>query len=586
MQRMYTEQYAGREDGRKLTFLGATHEVTGSCYFLEACGKRILIDCGMEQGADFFVNQPIPVTAGDIDMVLLTHAHIDHSGKLPLLVKEGFAGQIFATEGTEQLCSIMLMDSAHIQESDAEWKTRKAERAGKPPVEPMYTTEDAQAAMRCFVGVPYGEEKYIADGIRIRFIDAGHLLGSASIEIWLEENGVQRKLVFSGDIGNINQPLLKDPSYPTDADYVIMESTYGDRSHEAPTDYAAALAEVLQETFDRGGSVVVPSFAVGRTQEMLYFIRHIKENHMVHGHDGFSVYVDSPLAIEATTIFQKRMYHDFDEEAMDLLARGINPIGFDGLKVSVTSEDSKMINENRDCKVILSASGMCEAGRIRHHLKHNLWRPECTILFVGYQGEGTVGRALLDGAERVKLFGEEITVKANILMLPGISGHADNEGLLRWISAVENPRKVFVTHGDDQVCQIFRDRLINELHLDAYAPYSGTCFDLAEGRFIHEAAPEVIEKSVTVEQAKAAIFGTGKKQLPGEKEDLLSAAVFKKGGKGSGRSHKASKAYQALLEACKRLLTVIEKNAGGANADLKKFAAQVDELAERWDREE
>ena len=568
----------------KLTFLGATHEVTGSCYYLEACGKKLLIDCGMEQGADFFVNQPIPVAAGEIDIVLLTHAHIDHSGKLPLLVKQGFSGQIFSTEGTELLSSIMLMDSAHIQESDAEWKTRKAERAGRDPVEPMYTTEDAQAAMRCFIGIPYGQEKTIADGISIRFIDAGHLLGSASIEIRLREEGQERKLIFSGDIGNTSQPMLKDPTYPTEADYVVMESTYGDRSHEKPTDYASALAAVLQETFDRGGNVVIPSFAVGRTQEMLYFIRHIKEKHMVHGHDGFEVYVDSPLAVEATTVFRERMYYDFDEEAQELLARGINPIGFDGLKVSVTSEDSKLINYNQDSKVILSASGMCEAGRIRHHLKHNLWRPESTILFVGYQGEGTVGRALVDGAQTVKLFGEEISVKAQICVLPGISGHADNEGLIRWISSVKAPKKVFVTHGDDAVCQLFRDRLINELHLDAYAPYSGTEFDLLSGKFLYEAEPEEIEKNISISQAKAAIFGTGKASLPGEKDDLFAAGSSKGAGKkGSG---KASKAYQALLASCKRLLGVIEKNAGGANADLKKFAAQVDELADRWDREE
>ena len=567
----------------KLTFLGATHEVTGSCYYLEACGKKLLIDCGMEQGADVFVNQPVPVAAGEIDMVLLTHAHIDHSGKLPLLVKEGFSGQIFSTEGTEQLCSIMLMDSAHIQESDAEWKTRKAERAGKPPVEPMYTTEDAQAAMRCFVGVPYNEEKYIADGIRIRFIDAGHLLGSASIEIWLTEEGQERKIIFSGDIGNSNQPLLKDPTYPEEADYVVMESTYGDRSHEKPADYASALAAVLQQTFDRGGNVVIPSFAVGRTQEMLYFIRHIKEKNMVHGHDGFEVYVDSPLAVEATTIFQKRMYHDFDEEAMELLSRGVNPIGFDGLKLSITSEDSKQINFIESPKVILSASGMCEAGRIRHHLKHNLWRPESTILFVGYQGEGTVGRALIEGAQSVKLFGEEITVKAQILELPGISGHADNNALLSWISSVKNVKKVFVTHGDDTVCQLFRDRLIRELGLDAYAPYSGTEFDLLKGELVYEAEPEAIEKTVTVAQAKEALFGTAKGAVPGEKEDLFLQAASK--GSKKGGSGKASKAYQALLAACRRLLGVIEKNSGGANADLKKFARQVEDLADRWDRE-
>ncbi len=561
-----------------LTFLGATHEVTGSCYYLEACGKRIVIDCGMEQGKDCFVNQPIPVAAGEVDMVLLTHAHIDHSGKLPLLVKQGFKGQIFSTEGTQLLCEIMLRDSAHIQEMDAEWKNRKAERAGTAPVEPMYTMEDAEDTLKCFVGLPYNQEKYIADGIRIRFIDAGHLLGSASIEVWLSEEGVERHLVFSGDIGNVDQPLISDPVYPEEADYVIMESTYGDRSHEKKADYADALTKVLQETFDRGGNVVIPSFAVGRTQEMLYFIRQIKEEKRITGHDGFEVWVDSPLAVEATTIFLKRMFYDFDKDAKELLDRGVNPISFDGLKVSVTSEDSKMLNENPNPKVILSASGMCEAGRIRHHLKHNLWRPESTILFVGYQGEGTLGRMLLDGAETVKLFGEQITVKAQILQLPGISGHADNNGLLRWAGALkEKPRRVFVTHGEDSVCTLFAERLAGELGLNSYAPYSGTVYDLAADCFVYEAQPEPIVKEgssgAPAPEAKAAGAETG--------------TAGHEAGKAydEDRSrNKPTKEYETLLQEGRHLMEVIEHNMGGANADLKKFAKEIAKLADRWER--
>lgn len=535
----------------KLTFLGATHEVTGSCYYLEACGKKILIDCGMEQGQDIFENQPLPVKAGEIDMVLLTHAHMDHSGKLPLLYKEGFQGQIISTSGTAELCQIMLMDSAHIQMFEAEWKNRKATRAGRPLVEPLYDVNDAQGAISCFVRVEYGEEKNIADGIRVRYTDAGHLLGSASIEIWIREDGVEKKLLFSGDIGNLDQPLICDPVYPSRADYVVMESTYGDRSHEKPADYAVELAKIIQRTFDRGGNVVIPSFAVGRTQEMLYFIRKIKEEGMVKNHEGFQVWVDSPLAVEATNIFRKRMYRDFDEEATELLNRGINPIGFDGLKVSVTSEDSKNINFDLNPKVIISASGMCDAGRIKHHLKHNLWRPESTVLFVGYQAAGTLGRSLLEGAEHVKLFGEEIEVKAEIYRLPGVSGHADNNGLIRWISSLEEkPEMVFVTHGEDTVCDLFKNRLTDELGLKASAPYSGSVYDLTAGKYLTEAEPVRIRKEVK-----------------------MGAASAKTGG-----------FFAKLLEAGQRLMGVIRKNEGGANKDLKKFTEEINQLCDRWDR--
>lgn len=535
----------------KLTFLGATHEVTGSCYYLEACGKKLLVDYGMEQGPNIYENQPIPVKASDIDMVLLTHAHMDHSGMLPLLYKQGFRGQIITTEGTAELCEIMLMDSAHIQMFEAEWKNRKAARAGRPAVEPLYDINDAQGALSCLVRVNYDEEKIIADGIKARFTDAGHLLGSASIEIWICEEGTERKLLFSGDIGNTGQPLIRDPSYPERADYVVMESTYGDRSHEKPADYAAALAEVIQRTFDRGGNVVIPSFAVGRTQEMLYFIRHIKEEHLVKGHDGFEVWVDSPLAVEATNIFRRRMYSDFDEEATELLNRGINPIGFAGLRTSVTSEDSKNINFDPKSKVILSASGMCDAGRIKHHLKHNLWRPESTVLFVGYQAAGTLGRAILDGAGKVKLFGEEIEVRAEICQLPGVSGHADNRGLMRWITSLkEKPRMVFVTHGEDTVCDLFCARLQKELGLNASAPFSGSEYDLAAGRYLREAEPVRIRK----EQKPGAAPG------------------------------KASGIFAGLLAAAGRLMEVVRGNEGGANKDLKKFTEEINRLCDKWER--
>lgn len=534
----------------KLIFLGATHEVTGSCFLLEACGKRVLIDCGMEQGPDTYENMPLPVKPSDIDMVLLTHAHMDHSGKLPLLYKEGFHGQVFATAATADLCEIMLRDSAHIQMFEAEWKNRKGKRAGREEIKPLYDMDDAVGVLSCFVRCEYQREVIIAEGMRVRFVDAGHLLGSASIEVWLREKETEKKLVFSGDIGNTDQPLIRDPEYPGDADYVIMESTYGDRSHEKPADYAQALANVIQRTFDRGGNVVVPSFAVGRTQELLYFIRHIKEKKLVQNHDDFEVWVDSPLANEATGIFREHMWSDFDEEARALLQQGINPIGFTGLKISVTSDDSRRINEDFKPKVILSASGMCDAGRIKHHLKHNLWRPESTILFVGYQAVGTLGRALLEGAKEVRLFGEEIEVKAEICRLPGISGHADNQGLIKWISSFEKkPAKVFVVHGEDTVCEIFRNRLQDELGLDAYCPYSGTEFDLALGRMIREPEPVRV------------------KAKPG-----VTAAA------------KVTKTFARLLAAGQRLIGVIRQNEGGANRDLEKFTREIHDLCDKWQR--
>ena len=480
----------------KITFVGATHEVTGSCYFLEAAGKKFLVDCGMEQGSDNFENIPIPVPASELDFVLLTHAHIDHSGKLPVLYAEGFRGNIYTTYATVDLCEIMLRDSAHIQMFEAEWRNRKGRRSGKEPVQPLYDMNDAQGAISHLVGCPYQQILELADGIQVRFVDAGHLLGSASIELWLKEDDIERKIVFSGDIGNKDQPLIKNPTYLQSADYVVMESTYGDRSHGEFPDYVTELARIIQKTFDRGGNVVIPSFAVGRTQELLYFIRKIKEDKMIHGHDHFDVYVDSPLAIEATRIFMKHMYEDFDEEATKLVQAGINPIGFEGLKTAITSDDSRMINFDERPKVIISASGMCEAGRIRHHLKHNLWRKESTILFVGYQAKGTLGRIILEGAKSVNLFGEEIEIQAEIRRLAGISGHADNNGLLKWIGSFEKkPEKVFVIHGEDSVCQVFTDRLRNEMHLDAGAPYSGTVFNLATGAYEKECEPVHVVKT-------------------------------------------------------------------------------------------
>ena len=330
----------------KLTFIGAAHEVTGSCHFLEACGKRILVDYGMEQGVNVFENAELPVEEAMIDYVLLTHAHVDHSGLLPLLYARGFRGQVWTTEATADLCSIMLRDCAHIQMQEAEWKNRKAKRATNgEQIQPLYTMEDADGVIKCIVPCRYDARIELCEGIAIRFTDIGHLLGSASIEVWINERGNEKKLVFSGDVGNSDQPLLKDPAYTSDADYVIMESTYGDRIHSAEhPDYVRELAAVLKETFDRGGNVVIPSFAVGRTQEMLYFFRQIKAEGLVEGYPNFPVYVDSPLAVEATGIFNKNIASCFDEEAMEIVKKGINPISFPGLKLSITSDESKPVS--------------------------------------------------------------------------------------------------------------------------------------------------------------------------------------------------------------------------------------------------
>ena len=534
----------------KITFIGATHEVTGSCYYLEAAGKKFLVDCGMEQGPDYYENKDIPVPPGELDFVLLTHAHMDHSGNLPAIYAKGFKGPVYATEATCNLCDIMLRDSAHIQMFEAEWRNRKAKRQGKPEFVPAYTMEDALGVIRNFVGCPYETGIILGEGLRVKFIDAGHLLGSSSIEVNICEAGVEKTIVFSGDIGNKNQPLIKDPAYFRKADYVVMESTYGDRSHGERPDYVRLLADVIQETFDRGGNVVIPSFAVGRTQEMLYFIRQIKAEGLIHGHDNFKVFVDSPLANEATNIFGIHKYDCFDDEALELIRKGINPLSFPGLKISVTSEDSKEINFDDDCKVIISASGMCDAGRIKHHLKHNLWREDSTILFVGYQAVGTPGRALLEGTQEIKLFGEPVHVAAKICRMPGISGHADVNGLVDWIKAFEvKPQKVFVTHGEDTVTELFAARLRDEMNYDAYAPFSGTEFDLAEGEFLYEAEGVKIQKPAALQKAS-----------------------------------KAAKVYEKLLALGYRLLSVIRKNEGCANKDLEKFSRDVQSLCDKWDR--
>lgn len=532
----------------RLVFSGAAHEVTGSCHYLETGATRILVDCGMEQGCNIYENVEPPASYAEIDYVFLTHAHIDHAGMLPYIYARGFRGRVIATTATCDLCNIMLKDSAHIQEMEAEWKNRKARRAGNPEVPPLYEMNDALGVLEHFEAYPYNELIELSDEVKLRFTDIGHLLGSASIEIWLKEEGTEKKIVFSGDIGNKNKPLIRDPSYTAEADYAVMESTYGDRLHQKGRDHISELVRIVQETLDRGGNVVIPAFAVGRTQELLYFFRHIKAEHLIKGHDLFEVYVDSPLAVEATHVFKENQLECYDAETQDLVRMGINPISFPGLKLSVTSEESKNINFDTRPKVIISASGMCDAGRIRHHLKHNLWRKECTVIFAGYQAEGTLGRSLVDGARSVKLFGESIDVEAHIEQLHDISGHADQNGLLEWAEHFEKkPQQLFVVHGSDDVCDRFAELVTKRTEIPAKAPYSGAEYDLIAGQWVKEPA------GIPIRTKSAA-------------------------------TKKAQGVFARLLAAGERLLAVIARNEGGTNKDLARFADQINALCDKWDR--
>ena len=529
----------------KLTFFGAAKAVTGSCHCVESGGRKVLIDCGLQQGRDERDNSLLDFNPSYIDDVIVTHAHIDHSGRIPLLVKQGFSGNIYCTRLTKELLSIMLRDSAHIQESDAQWENQKGKRAGRPAVEPLYTLEDAEESLKHLVACEYNEELQIGEGMRLRFIDAGHLLGSACAELWLTEEGVTKKIVFSGDLGNRDQPIIRNPQYITEADYVVTESTYGDRLHDMSQDpdYTGRLAALIDETLGRGGNMVIPSFAVGRTQELLYFIREIKEQGLVKKVPGFQVYVDSPLAGEATKIFSGDLRGYLDDEAIEVLKGGAL-FQFPGLNITESGEESKALNMNPSPKVIISASGMCDAGRVRHHLKHNLWREECTVVFVGYQAEGSLGRRLLEGAQSVKLFGEEIAVRAKIVNFRGLSSHADRAGLLRWITAfTPKPEQVFVVHGDSKVTEIYAQTL-REKGIPAHAPNYEEVYDLFANRM----------------------------QAPGVVLDPKPHAA------------PVSAAFRRLEDAGQLLLEAIAHNRGGTNKDLAKFADQIQALIARWDR--
>lgn len=535
----------------KITFVGAAHEVTGSCTLLEVGELKYLIDCGMEQGKDEFENVPLPVPPSMIEAVFVTHAHIDHSGLLPKLYKDGFKGKIYATELTHNLCEIMLRDSAHIQETEAEWQNRKAERNGSVKIEPLYTTEDAIGALSLFYPCKYDRVYPVSENISIKFTDIGHLLGSACIEVWMHEGDTDKKIVFSGDVGNLNQPLIKDPQTLDETDYLVIESTYGDRLHDGVKDpdvIVRELSNYISSTFDRGGSVIIPSFAVGRTQELLYAIRMIKEQGLLKKYGDFPVYVDSPMAVEATQVFLQCDTVCFDDETRALIEKGINPIWFEGLTLSVTADDSKLINMDTRPKVIISASGMCEAGRIRHHLKHNLWRRENLILFVGYQAVNSLGRRLLDGARTVRLFGEDVAVKAKIASLHGMSGHADMEGLLSWLEAFKKrPYTVFVNHGDEGACENLRNLIEQRFGCRAIAPYSGSKYDLLTDTPINE--PE----GVKIQSSKAR-----------------------------SKTERADRFYNELMREVGNLYDYATASRGLSNKELSSMTEQIKAMLKKW----
>lgn len=528
----------------KLHFYGADRCVTGSCHCLEINGKKILVDCGLQQGRDELDNRYLAFAPGSIDILLVTHAHIDHTGRIPLLVKNGFHGRILTTRVTADLMKIMLLDSAHIQESDAEYENRKGERAGREHVDPLYTEQDALDVFKYVTTCEYKEKVDLCEGVSAVFTDAGHLLGSASITLELEENGVHKTLVFSGDIGNVDQPIIRDPQLLKKADYVVMESTYGDRNHTEVWSYTDELAEIIDETLGKGGNVVIPSFAVGRTQELLYFIREIKDQKLVKSTPNFPVYIDSPLAKAATTVFCGNLHGYLDEQALDLVKDGTHMFTFPNLNLVESSEESKMLNMDTTPKVIISASGMCDAGRIRHHLKHNLWRANSAVVFVGFQSPGTLGRRLLDGVEKVKLFGEEIAVKAKIVNFQGLSSHADHDHLVEWIKAFDpKPTHVFVVHGDEDVAPVFAEEL-NSLGFRAHAAKFTECYDLAANEMVSEGY--ISERKRTVQKSRA---------------DNL---------------------YAKLVSAAESLLALAKHCKGRPNKDISALTGQIISLIERF----
>ena len=500
----------------KITFLGATKTVTGSNFLVEGAGKKFIVDCGMYQGSskdEMKNNEPFAFDVKEIDFMLLTHAHIDHSGRIPKLYVDGYRNPVYATKATRDLCSIMLPDSGHIQEQEIEWRNKKRMREGKDPLPPLYTAQDAIDTMEIFHPVQYDEIVEIDPNIHVRFNDAGHMLGSAIIEVWVTEDGKQTKAVFTGDLGNNDIPLLSSPTMIESADYLVMESTYGSRLHMRNDDKANLFLNIVSETLNKGGTVVIPSFAVGRTQEILYEINNLKEQQTSEEFKEkyqtlmkVPVYVDSPLAISATEIFRENA-DLFDEETQAIIERGDNPLEFPGLQFTRTAEESKMLNAREESAIIISASGMCEVGRIKHHLKHHLWDPNSTILFVGYQAPGTLGRRLVDGEKKVKIFGEEIAVNARVEYIEGYSGHADQEWLLNFIySFITKPKHIFLVHGEPDGQVVLKDKILETTNIPVTIPDYGQTYTLDEQltmeQTIQPVCQEIVERRDVLDKIK------------------------------------------------------------------------------------
>ncbi|MBS5856886.1 MAG: MBL fold metallo-hydrolase RNA specificity domain-containing protein [Clostridia bacterium] len=493
----------------KITFLGAARTVTGSNFLVEGAGKKFLVDCGMWQGKaeqEMENDQEFEFNPTDIDFVLLTHAHIDHSGRIPKLYKEGFRNKVYAHKATCDLCALMLPDSGHIQETESEWKNRKRMRRGEKPIPPIYTAEEAAKCLEIFEAVQYDQIIEITPEIHVRFNDAGHMLGSSIIEVWVKEDDKETKTVFTGDLGNNDIPLLSPLTMIEDTDYLVMESTYGSRLHVKNEQKAEIFLNVVSETLDNGGTVVIPSFAVGRTQEILYELNKLKEEkedeEFIRKYKILMktpVYVDSPLAISATEVFSDNM-DLFDEETKEEMAKGDNPLEFPGLQFTKTADESKALNEDPRASIIISASGMCEVGRIKHHLKHNLWNPKSTILFVGYQAPGTLGYNIVNGAKTVKIFGEEIAVNARIEYIEGYSGHADQELLMNFIySFIKKPKHIFLVHGEPESQDILRDKIESDTGLGVTIPEFGETYELKDDILLTNKIHRKVNKNLKVE---------------------------------------------------------------------------------------
>jgi metallo-beta-lactamase family protein len=462
----------------KIEFVGAARSVTGSCYIIKNDNFTIMVDRGMFQGNNALRerNRLKSIHAPrEIDALLLTHAHIDHSGLIPKMVKDGYVNKIFATRATVDLCAVMLPDSAHIQEMDVKWVNKRNKRKGVDAVEPLYTVQHAEESLKHFVAVNYGDMVDIVPGVKARFRDAGHILGSAFIELWVEEKGQTTKFVFSGDVGTRDQALIRDPETADETDYLLVESTYGDRLHKSKADTYREFLDIINASHNSKGNIIIPAFAVERTQEIIFTLGKLFKEGAI---PKIPVYIDSPLAISATEIF--KMNRDcFDEETLKVILSGDNPLEFSNLHYTRESADSKLLNEQAHGAIIISASGMCNAGRILYHLQNNLYRPESSVVFVGFQAEGTLGRRLVEGDKKVRILGEDVAVQAKIHTLGGFSAHADRDGLLDWMGAIKGGvRRVFVVHGEEMASLGFAGTVKERFGHETHVPGWGEIVDL------------------------------------------------------------------------------------------------------------